>query len=110
MSFHKLGKNRCRTHVINSTCWVGICTIAGKKLTVITSIDRAEGMASVEHVSVSLPNRLPTWEEIKAIKNEFWDRGDEVYQVLPADKEYVNLHRYCLHLWRRVDGKSLMEV
>ena len=53
-----------------------------------------------EHVSVSLPNRCPTWEEMAAIKALFWDASDCVVQFHPPSSEYVNNHPYCLHLWR----------
>jgi hypothetical protein len=53
-----------------------------------------------EHVSVSLENRTPTWAEMCAIKNVFWDEEDCVVQFHPAKSDYVNNHSYCLHLWR----------
>lgn len=56
--------------------------------------------AGWEHVSVSLPKRCPTWEEMCAIKNLFWGEDDCVIQYHPAKKDYVNNHLYCLHLWR----------
>lgn len=55
-----------------------------------------------EHVSVSLPNRCPTWEEMCAIKDLFWDAEDCVVQYHPPKSEYVNCHLYCLHLWRPI--------
>lgn len=53
-----------------------------------------------EHVSVSFPNRCPTWDEMCRIKNIFWDAGDCVVQYHPPASEYVNNHNFCLHLWR----------
>lgn len=61
--------------------------------------------AGWEHVSVSLPDRCPTWPELCDVKALFWDAYDCVVQYHPADSEYVNNHRYCLHLWRCV-GES----
>jgi hypothetical protein len=55
-----------------------------------------------EHVSVSLPSRCPTWDEMCAIKALFWDGQDCVMQFHPPESEYVNNHRFCLHLWRPV--------
>lgn len=55
-----------------------------------------------EHVSVSLPNRCPTWEEMCRIKNLFWDEEDCVVQFHPPKSQYRNVHPYCLHMWRRV--------
>lgn len=56
-----------------------------------------------EHVSVSLPHRTPTWEEMCVIKAMFWDEDDCVIQYHPPRSEYVNNHPYCLHLWRPID-------
>lgn len=55
-----------------------------------------------EHVSVSTPNRCPTWEEMCAVKNKFWDPEDVVIQFHPKESEYVNHHPYTLHMWRKV--------
>jgi hypothetical protein len=60
---------------------------------------------SWEHVSVSLPDRTPTWEEMCLVKDLFWDEDDVVIQYHPAKDQYVNLHPNCLHLWRPVDQK-----
>jgi len=53
-----------------------------------------------EHVSVSLPNRCPTWDEMCYVKGVFWDDDDCVVQFHPPTKEYVNNHPHCLHMWR----------
>lgn len=54
-----------------------------------------------EHVSVSLPHRCPTWDEMCLIKDIFWNAEDFVIQIHPAKSDYVNNHPYCLHLWRK---------
>lgn len=59
--------------------------------------------AGWEHVSVSLPDREPTWEEMCAIKAMFWHEEDAVFQFHPSQSQYVNVHKYCLHLWRPID-------
>lgn len=64
----------------------------------------ASDQAGWEHVSVSLPTRCPTWEEMCFIKNLFWDEEDCVVQFHPSKKDYVNNHPYCLHLWRPTEG------
>jgi len=53
-----------------------------------------------EHVSVSLPDRCPTWEEMCLVKSLFWDDEDTVIQLHPPRSQWVNNHPYCLHLWR----------
>jgi hypothetical protein len=56
-----------------------------------------------EHVSVSLPSRCPTWEEMCFIKDIFWGEDECVMQLHPPKKNYVNNHNYCLHLWKPID-------
>ena len=54
-----------------------------------------------EHVSVSLPDRCPTWEEMCRVKDLFWPPDETVIQFHPRKTRYVNLHPFCLHLWRK---------
>lgn len=58
-----------------------------------------------EHVSVSLENRCPTWDEMCIIKDIFWDDTDCVVQYHPPKSEYINHHPYCLHLWRKIGSE-----
>lgn len=76
-------------------CWSAKCP---RKLTVVAGGDE-EGW---EHVSVSLPDRTPTWREMCFIKSLFWDPEDIVVQIHPRASEYVNAHPNCLHLWRPI--------
>ena len=59
-----------------------------------------------EHVSVSLPNRCPTWDEMCFIKDLFWEDDQTVVQFHPPKSEYVNNHKYCLHLWRNTKNET----
>jgi len=54
-----------------------------------------------EHVSVSYPNRMPSWAEMCKVKEMFWNDEETVVQYHPKKSEYKNLHPYCLHLWRK---------
>lgn len=53
-----------------------------------------------DHVSVSLPNRTPNWDEMCHIKDLFWDESECVVQYHPPKADYVNNHPYTLHLWK----------
>lgn len=53
-----------------------------------------------DHVSVSLQNRTPHWEEMCHVKDLFFEPFETVVQFHPSIEEYVNNHPYCLHLWR----------
>lgn len=55
-----------------------------------------------EHVSVSLPNRAPNWDEMCWVKDMFWEPEECVIQYHPPKSDYVNVHPYCLHLWRPI--------
>lgn len=68
-----------------------------------------------DHVSVVLHERVnnrmtnvkrtPTWGEMSYIKDLFFDPEEWVMQFHPAHSQYVNNHKYCLHLWRwQLDG------
>lgn len=57
-----------------------------------------------DHVSVSpgSPHRkkCPTWDEMCAIKDMFFEPEETVVQYHSPKSDYVNNHPYCLHLWR----------
>lgn len=53
-----------------------------------------------EHVSVSLPHRCPTWEEMEEIRRMFFLDHETVMQLHVPVTDHINCHPYCLHLWR----------
>jgi hypothetical protein len=57
-----------------------------------------------EHISVSIPSekRCPTWDEMCYVKNMFFNPDECVVQFHPAESQYVNNHKYCLHLWKPI--------
>ncbi len=57
-----------------------------------------------EHVSVSHPDRCPTWDEMVAIKEIFFNEGEITFQVHPEKKNYVNISQTCLHMWRETNS------
>lgn len=59
------------------------------------------------HVSVSRADRrVPTYEELTAVRREFVTTARECYQIFPPEDRYVNLHPAVLHLWHCVDGSD----
>ena len=75
----------------------------GRSLKVIAADGEETGW---EHVSVSLndhPNSCPSWAEMCAVKNLFWDASECIVQFHPAESDYVNVHNGCLHMWRCVN-------
>ena len=64
-----------------------------------------------EHVSVHVKtpeglSRIPTWDEMCFIKSLFWDPDDCVVQYHPPRSQYVDRHKFTLHLWRPI-GKEI---
>lgn len=53
-----------------------------------------------DHVSVSLPNRCPNWLELEFVKRLFFREEETAMQLHVPPSDHVNLHPYCLHLWR----------
>ena len=53
-----------------------------------------------DHVSVSYANRCPTWDEMCKVKEIFFYDDECCVEYHPAKKNYVNVHNYCLHIWK----------
>lgn len=60
--------------------------------------------AGWEHISVTIPKekRTPTWDEMEFLKQLFWEPQEAAFQIHPPQSEYVNMHPYCLHIWRKI--------
>ncbi len=58
--------------------------------------------AGWEHLSI-VPNArriTPTWDDMTAAKEIFWNDDESVIQIHPPKDQYVNNVENCLHLWR----------
>lgn len=60
-----------------------------------------------DHVSASLETRCPDWKEMCWLKNLFFDEDEAVLQFHPPTKDYINMAKNCLHLWRPHAGMEL---
>lgn len=67
-----------------------------------TSVLRVLASAGMgwDHLSVSLPDRTPTWEEMEHVRQLFAKPAEVWYQFGVPAKQHVNFHPYCLHWWR----------
>lgn len=74
-----------------------------KRDKVILTVVISEGKGW-DHVSVSLPDRCPTWGEMAYIKTVFFDDEETVMQLHPPKSTYINNHPHCLHMWRPQNG------
>lgn len=60
-----------------------------------------------DHVSVSTQHRCPTWDEMEFVKREFFHPHETAMQLHVPPSDHVNIHPYCLHLWRPNDGREI---
>lgn len=73
-------------------------SISGKRLNFIFSYQMGW-----EHLSVSTPNKTPTWDQMCRMKDIFWNKDECCVQYHPKEEDYVNNHPYCLHIWRSTE-------
>lgn len=78
----------------------------GQNWKVIVDVRRQLDGRRWAHVSVSRPDRCPTWDEMAEIKRDFLgDLG--AIQVAPPQADHVDLHKTCLHWWAPLDAWPL---
>lgn len=53
-----------------------------------------------DHVSVSRKNRCPNWTEMEFVKRAFFKDDETAMQLHVPEKDHINAHPFCLHLWR----------
>lgn len=73
---------------------------SGKMLRCIVSRGDLVDDITWDHVSVSTKSRTPNWAEMCFAKRVFWGDEETVMQLHPPQKDWVNCHPYCLHLWK----------
>ncbi|HET9748349.1 MAG TPA: hypothetical protein VFS06_03510 [Casimicrobiaceae bacterium] len=59
------------------------------------------------HVSLSRAGKLPSWEDVREVKDIFIGRDRCAIHMVPPEKFYVNLHPYTLHLFSRLDADTV---
>lgn len=87
-----------------NTPWAGCFFIPspvapGAKLKVIATASHGW-----DHASISLPNRCPNWPEMSRVKELLFFDDEVAMQVHVPSADHINIHPYCLHLWRPHDG------
>lgn len=73
----------------------GTMVFQKNNLTAAVSIEN-----NLYHISLSHPTRLPKYEELKNARYELLPDNIFMAQIFPPSKEFVNKHKYCLHLWQ----------
>ena len=80
----------------------------GTKATIVVGDNESD---CYEHASVAPINhrKVPTWSQMCEFKDLCFKDEEEVVQVHPPKSEYVNIKGNCLHLWRRIDGRRMLD-
>lgn len=53
-----------------------------------------------EHLSVSMPSKTPTWDQMCMMKDIFWGKDEACVEYHPKEEDYINNHKHCLHIWK----------
>lgn len=51
------------------------------------------------HVSMSFKSKLPSYSDMKIVKNVFIGEDRTAFQIFPSNDQHVNLHENTLHLF-----------
>ena len=62
------------------------------------------------HLSVSVPYRYPTWDEIAAARYDLVPDEVTMAMFLPPRAEYVNIHNNCFHLHEYHDEADVSRI
>lgn len=62
------------------------------------------------HLSISHPDRYPTWDQIKHARYALLEDVEYMVMILPPKSEYVNIHENCFHLNEFLDGDRVSET
>ena len=81
----------------------GHCFVHRNGLRVIIDCEEKDDGRRWVHVSVSRKNWTPSHDDMCLVKRSFIGNR-YAYAVFPPEEQYVNIHRYCLHLWALAEG------
>jgi hypothetical protein len=76
-------------------------------LSVIASVGAEYDGKRWLHVSCAYHNRLPSWDDLRMVKDVFIGKHRKAIQVIPSAEEHININPNCLHLWCCLDVDQL---
>jgi len=76
-------------------------------MTVITSGSIELDDKRWAHVSMAHRGRVPSYGDMVIVKNLFIGRNKRAIQLFVDERDHVNLHPYCLHLWHCLDEDGI---
>jgi hypothetical protein len=59
------------------------------------------------HASIARTDRMPDYGELKLLHAAVFGDG-WAYQVFAPPSDHVNIHRFALHLWGKLDGSPAL--
>jgi hypothetical protein len=74
-----------------------------RQLSVIAARAEHDGAEWV-HASIAHSFRMPTWDELVAVKEALVGPDRHAYQVFPPREQWVSVHPNCLHVWALAEG------
>jgi hypothetical protein len=57
-----------------------------------------QGVNKRWHLSISRPNRLPSWLEVSAVRYRFVPDDVTMGLCMPSKTQYINIHEFCFLL------------
>jgi len=75
-----------------------------RKVTVIMNTEEGRW-----HVSIAHPSRYPKWGEIREIREQLLPADVWLCIPYPPKAYWVNVHRFCFHLWE-IQDHLLIEI
>lgn len=75
--------------------------------TIIATAAEHDGVEYI-HASISRPDRLPDYDDLKALHRAVWRGNGWAYQVFAPASHHVNIHEFALHLWGRSNGAAVL--
>lgn len=78
----------------------------GKATVILSCFPWDDGLSWI-HASIAHADRLPSYAELTLLHDAVFGDG-WAYQVFAPEAEHVNLHRFALHLWGRLDGQPVL--
>lgn len=56
------------------------------------------------HISFSRKSKMPSYADLQLVKREFIGNDKKAIMIFLEEENYVNIHKYCLHLWYSKDN------
>ena len=80
--------------------WRTLAPDESQRLAVTASMDVTDKWGALLHVSLSYPDHLPSWDDVKLVRAAFYRSDIDVMMVLPRAEDYVNIHPFTFHMWQ----------